>query len=52
MPAEVKRRFEERTGAKLVEGYGLTESSGVVSTNPYEGLNKPARSASRSRARW
>jgi long-chain acyl-CoA synthetase len=41
MPAEVKRRFEERTGARLVEGYGLTESSGVVSTNPYEGLNKP-----------
>jgi len=28
------------TGAKVVEGYGLTESSGVVSTNPYEGLNK------------
>ncbi len=41
MPAEVKTRFEERTGAKLVEGYGLTESSGVVSTNPYEGTNKP-----------
>ncbi|WP_324750769.1 long-chain fatty acid--CoA ligase [Sphingomonas sp. LY54] len=41
MPAEVKRRFEEKTGARLVEGYGLTESSGVVSTNPYEGLNKP-----------
>ena len=40
MPAEVKRRFEEMTGARLVEGYGLTESSGVVSTNPYEGLNK------------
>ncbi|HEV2746514.1 MAG TPA: long-chain fatty acid--CoA ligase [Allosphingosinicella sp.] len=40
MPAEVKRRFEEKTGARLVEGYGLTESSGVVSTNPYEGLNK------------
>jgi long-chain acyl-CoA synthetase len=40
MPGEVKRKFEERTGAKLVEGYGLTESSGVVSTNPYEGVNK------------
>lgn len=41
MPAELKQRFEAETGAKLVEGYGLTESSGVVSTNPYEGLNKP-----------
>ncbi|RJF90820.1 long-chain-fatty-acid--CoA ligase [Sphingomonas cavernae] len=41
LPAEVKARFEEHTGAKVVEGYGLTESSGVVSTNPYEGLNKP-----------
>jgi long-chain acyl-CoA synthetase len=41
LPAEVKQRFEERTGAKVVEGYGLTESSGVVSTNPYDGLNKP-----------
>jgi long-chain acyl-CoA synthetase len=40
MPVEVKQRFEEKTGARLVEGYGLTESSGVVSTNPYEGLNK------------
>ncbi|MGH6782218.1 MAG: AMP-binding protein, partial [Sphingomonadaceae bacterium] len=41
LPAEVKAKFETRTGAKVVEGYGLTESAGVVSTNPYEGLNKP-----------
>jgi long-chain acyl-CoA synthetase len=40
LPAEVKARFEAVTGAKVVEGYGLTESSGVLSTNPYEGLNK------------
>ncbi len=41
LAAEVKARFEEATGANVVEGYGLTESSGVVSTNPYEALNKP-----------
>ncbi len=40
MPIELKQRFETITGAIVVEGYGLTESSGVVSTNPYEGLNK------------
>jgi long-chain acyl-CoA synthetase len=40
LPAELKLRFEEAAGCKLVEGYGLSESSGVVSTNPYEALNK------------
>ena len=40
LPAETKARFETMTGSKLVEGYGLTESSGVVSCNPYDGENK------------
>ncbi|WP_299326782.1 long-chain fatty acid--CoA ligase [Parasphingopyxis sp.] len=40
LPAETKTKFEDLTGAKLVEGYGLTESSGVVSCNPYDGENK------------
>ncbi|MGX7927520.1 long-chain-fatty-acid--CoA ligase [Tsuneonella sp. HG094] len=37
LPAPVRDEWERRTGSRLVEGYGLTESSGVVSTNPYEG---------------
>lgn len=37
MPAELREQFVARSGAALVEGYGLTESAGVVSTNPYDG---------------
>lgn len=37
MAAELREKFVALTGAALVEGYGLTESSGVVSTNPYNG---------------
>ena len=41
LPAPVREKFEKGTGVRLVEGYGLTESAGVVSTNPYEGMRKP-----------
>jgi long-chain acyl-CoA synthetase len=37
LAAELKAKFEARSGAVLIEGYGLTESAGVVSANPYEG---------------
>jgi long-chain acyl-CoA synthetase len=40
MPAPVHLKFEEVTGVRLCEGYGLTESSGVVSANPYQGTRK------------
>ena len=32
----LKAKFEAVTGAKLVEGYGLTEVAGVVACNPYD----------------
>ncbi len=40
MPGPVHERFEATTGVRVCEGYGLTESSGVVSANPYDGTRK------------
>lgn len=40
LPETLKTEWEKVTGARVIEGYGLSESSGVVSCNPYEGLNK------------
>lgn len=40
LPLEVQRRFEQLTGGKLVEGYGLTETSPAACANPINGLRK------------
>lgn len=40
LPVEVIREFEERTGAIIVEGYGLTEASPVTHINPFLGQRK------------
>ncbi|TFF89747.1 MAG: long-chain fatty acid--CoA ligase, partial [Promethearchaeota archaeon] len=40
MPPEVMKEFEERTGAIILEGFGMTESSPVTHTNPFKGERK------------
>lgn len=37
LPVAVRHKFNELTGGNLVEGYGLSESSAVGSTNPLVG---------------
>ncbi|MBI2755574.1 MAG: long-chain fatty acid--CoA ligase [Chloroflexi bacterium] len=40
LPRDVQTRFEALTGAKLVEGYGLSEASPVTHCTPLTGLRK------------
>lgn len=40
LPAEVAQKFEAVTGGKLVEGYGMSESSPLTAGNPVFGQTK------------
>jgi long-chain acyl-CoA synthetase len=41
LPVEVLRRWEEAFRAEVIEVYGLTESTGLVTANPVYGERKP-----------
>jgi long-chain acyl-CoA synthetase len=42
LPAEHFKRFQELTGARIIEGYGLTEASPITHANPlYSNRQKP-----------
>ncbi|BCJ86844.1 long-chain-fatty-acid--CoA ligase [Effusibacillus dendaii] len=41
LPVEIIRQFEARTGAKITEGYGLSEAGPVTHRNPMNGVRKP-----------
>lgn len=40
LPLEIRQAFEARTGARVVEGYGLSEASPIITCNPLFGLVK------------
>lgn len=40
MPVEYFNKFKEKTGATIMEGYGLTETSPITHLNPAEGMKK------------
>jgi long-chain acyl-CoA synthetase len=40
LPIQTLKEFEEKFGVPLIEGYGLSEASPVVSKNPLKGVRK------------
>jgi acyl-CoA synthetase (AMP-forming)/AMP-acid ligase II len=40
LPVELFKRFEKTTNVKIIEGYGLTEATCLVSCNPVDGEKK------------
>jgi acyl-CoA synthetase (AMP-forming)/AMP-acid ligase II len=40
LPVELFKRFERATGVKILEGYGMTEATCIISFNPLDGERK------------
>ncbi|MCT2339319.1 long-chain-fatty-acid--CoA ligase [Corynebacterium sp. p3-SID1056] len=41
LPAPTIERWEQATGGRLIEGYGLTETSPILAGNPLDGTRRP-----------
>ena len=41
LPVDVMQKFQQLTGAEIIEGYGLSEASPVTHLNPLDGKHKP-----------
>ena len=51
LPVAVREKFEAATGTRLNEIYGMTEASGIISCNPFEGEGGSGSVSLRSRIR-
>ena len=51
LPVAVREKFEAVTGTRLNEIYGMTEASGIISCNPFEGEGGSGSVGLRSRIR-
>ena len=41
LPADTIERWENATGGRLIEGYGLTETAPILAGNPLDGTRRP-----------